>query len=212
MNTPATATVDATNDTTSPNMSRHGVALRVAADRLGVSLRTVQRRVAKGNLPFIERDGERFVLLEAVATPSATSDATPRQNGATHRDTDATPGNLSSDRESQYKEEIRFLRGLVEQRDRDAAELRAALREALRAMPKQLAAPVANGNQLEQVGTVLEASPAISGNTAKPANGPQMNTNPTEGAVARNSGTQRQEPAPSTYGELADLLESQLGG
>lgn len=33
-----------------------------------------------------------------------------------------------------------FLRGLVEQRDRDAAELRASLREALRAMPKQLGA------------------------------------------------------------------------
>lgn len=36
------------------------------------------------------------------------------------------------------REEIQFLRGLIEQRDRDAAELRAALREALRAMPKQL--------------------------------------------------------------------------
>jgi flagellar biosynthesis GTPase FlhF len=31
-----------------------------------------------------------------------------------------------------------FLRGLVEQRDRDAAELRAALREALKAMPKAI--------------------------------------------------------------------------
>lgn len=33
-----------------------------------------------------------------------------------------------------------FLRGLIEQRDRDAAELRAALREALRAMPKAITA------------------------------------------------------------------------
>lgn len=38
------------------------------------------------------------------------------------------------------REQVMFLRGLVEQRDRDAAELRAALREALRAMPKQLSA------------------------------------------------------------------------
>lgn len=39
---------------------------------------------------------------------------------------------------AQSREEILFLRGLVEQRDRDAAELRAALRKALEAMPKAL--------------------------------------------------------------------------
>jgi excisionase family DNA binding protein len=39
---------------------------------------------------------------------------------------------------AQSREEILFLRGLVEQRDRDAAELRAALRKALDAMPKAL--------------------------------------------------------------------------
>jgi hypothetical protein len=44
----------------------------------------------------------------------------------------------SDDLLAHLKEENRFLRGLVEQRDRDAAELRAALREALKAMPKAL--------------------------------------------------------------------------
>jgi len=38
------------------------------------------------------------------------------------------------------REEIMFLRTLIEQRDRDAAELRASLREALRAMPKAIEA------------------------------------------------------------------------
>ncbi len=36
------------------------------------------------------------------------------------------------------RENVAFLRTLIEQRDRDAAELRAALRKALEAMPKQL--------------------------------------------------------------------------
>lgn len=39
---------------------------------------------------------------------------------------------------AQSREEILFLRGLVEQRDRDAAELRAALRKSLDAMPRAL--------------------------------------------------------------------------
>jgi hypothetical protein len=42
---------------------------------------------------------------------------------------------------SELRDEVKFLRALVEQRDRDAAELRAALRKALEAMPKAIAAP-----------------------------------------------------------------------
>jgi hypothetical protein len=41
---------------------------------------------------------------------------------------------------TQLQSENLFLRGLVEQRDRDAAELRAALRKALDAMPKAIEA------------------------------------------------------------------------
>jgi hypothetical protein len=41
---------------------------------------------------------------------------------------------------AQSREEILFLRGLVEQRDRDAAELRAALRKTLDAMPLAITA------------------------------------------------------------------------
>ena len=42
------------------------------------------------------------------------------------------------EREAELKEEIHFLRGLVEGHQRSEAELRAALREALKAMPKAL--------------------------------------------------------------------------
>lgn len=140
------ATNGATRDTTSANLSRQGVALPVAARTLGVSLRTVQRRLDRGELGFIERDGKRLVLLESGATPrdsDATRDTFVVSRDTTARQVDATPGNgagLSSERESELKEEIRFLRGLVEQRDRDAAELRAALREALKIAPRQFEA------------------------------------------------------------------------
>lgn len=46
---------------------------------------------------------------------------------------------------AQSREEILFLRSLIEQRDRDAAELRAALRKALEVMPKAL--PDGNGEK-----------------------------------------------------------------
>ncbi len=74
-----------------------------------------------------------------LTTPKAPTPTTAPTQGA---DTHLTTFQLeAARREVDAKaEEIRFLRGLVEQRDRDAAELRAALREALKAMPKQLTA------------------------------------------------------------------------
>lgn len=58
-------------------------------------------------------------------------------------------------------EENRFLRGLLEQRDRDAAELRAALRKALDGAPKQLssgeAAPVERAQEMTETGDELSA-------------------------------------------------------
>lgn len=138
MNPNDAATNDATRDTTDDNLSRQGVTLPVAAKRLGVSLRTVQRRLDKGEIAFVERDGKRFVLLEPDATQSATVDATPRQN-------DATSANVSSNREAELKDEIRFLRGVVEQLQRDAIELRAIARDALKVQPRQLESSSTNG-------------------------------------------------------------------
>lgn len=53
--------------------------------------------------------------------------------------------------------EVLFLRGALEQRDRDAAELRAALREALRAMPKALGQSTSEGATDATGGTPPEA-------------------------------------------------------
>lgn len=139
------ATNDATRDTTPSDLSRHGVALPDAARALGVSLRTLQRRLDRGEIGFVERDGKRFALLDGAADgrdKPRDSDATARQvvvSRDTTRDTSTRQtADVSSERVAELREEVRFLRGLVEQRDRDAAELRAALREALKAQPKQL--------------------------------------------------------------------------
>lgn len=132
-----------------PNVAP-GVTITAAALRLGVSVRTVQRRLDAGILRSIERDGRRLVLLDGDATEG---DIT-RQNGVsrdtTQRDIvtrhatpndatrDATGVTLLIEQRDRDRAEIAFLRGLVEQRDRDAAELRAALRKALDSMPRAL--------------------------------------------------------------------------
>jgi hypothetical protein len=48
------------------------------------------------------------------------------------------------ERLAELRDEVKFLRGLVEQRDRDAAELRATLREALKMGSRALPAPGAD--------------------------------------------------------------------
>ena len=52
---------------------------------------------------------------------------------------------LAPDRETELKGEIAFLRGLVESLTQSEAQTKAALREALKAMPKQLTAGALDG-------------------------------------------------------------------
>ena len=123
----------------------------------GVKARTVQKRAASGKYEArrvpSESGGDRWEIEASAiieAHEARERDANAGESGTTVRE--QAPGETPRDanlnattreqsrpsREEEQREEILFLRGLVEQRDRDAAELRAALREALRAMPKQL--------------------------------------------------------------------------
>ena len=142
---------DATRDTTARQTDatrRDSVTFEEAARLLGVSLRTVQRRVKDGDLNTIESDGARLVCLAPDATTDATRDTTRRDNDATARQIDATKRDTAQAGSTpdvaaslaQSREEILFLRGLVEQHQRSEAELRAALRKALDAMPKAITA------------------------------------------------------------------------
>jgi hypothetical protein len=106
---------------------------------------------------------------------------------------------LSSEREEELKEEISFLRGIVESDRRDMAELRAALREALKAMPKALTSGAASGDS-QTTATAPEAptATAISPDVVLPVETP---SGPQNGASGREF---------SSYGALADFLEGEI--
>ena len=154
--TPASATNDATRDTTARQVTRQSVALSDAARRLGVSLRTVQRRVESGALPSEQRDGRRFVLLETDAPEAAPSDATrhdkTRDSDATGATNDATPDDLLSRYVARLEGEVDFLRRALESAQQSEAVTKASLREALRAMPRALSAGTAIDNEPQKDG------------------------------------------------------------
>ncbi len=156
------ATPDATKDTTVEPVVTSGapseqaatdepVSLLEASRVLGVSLRTVQRRIKAGDLETIERDGERMVILP-LATVAATRPATTTRDAATApqpvtTEQATTTGTATSDateaarlREDleREREQVKFLRGLVEAHQRSEAELRQTLREALRLSARAL--------------------------------------------------------------------------
>ena len=79
-------------------------------------------------------DGVRTPAAKQVAAPADSSG----QGAAITADAPATAADTS--REQELREEVKFLRGVVEQQQRDAAELRAALREALRMSARALPA------------------------------------------------------------------------
>lgn len=136
------------------------ITISEAAEVLGVSERQA-RRYAK-RLPDGDRlrpdtaTGATVARVRRVSIIEAYHDATGRkvEREAMDTATDTTTGALEAqagheaghhdqrgeDERTRDREEIIFLRGLVEQHQRSEAELRAALREALRAMPKAIEA------------------------------------------------------------------------
>lgn len=148
----------------SESSTRSGEWLTVsqAAAALGISERAIQKRCASGKLAArrvetaqgtrweidanqITRTGTRTGEPNARTLDANQRTKSPESPELTHEigreptnQQDANHANAQADFHAHLVEENRFLRGLVEQRDRDAAELRAALRTALAAMPKAL--------------------------------------------------------------------------
>ncbi len=58
--------INLNSDTPTETLPRQEFTLPVAAQMLGVSLRTVQRRLLRGDLTSIERDGQRLVLFDSI--------------------------------------------------------------------------------------------------------------------------------------------------
>jgi hypothetical protein len=86
-------------------------------------------------------------------------------------------------------EEVRFLRATVEQLQRDGAEVRAALRDALKSKVPQLATGTPQPPEAAQI---------VSGD-----NVPNVTTEAVKSATKRDG-------AALTYGDIADALERRL--
>lgn len=91
--------------------------------------------------------------LPTATAPTPTTETTPRDDSP---DTFAN-SDLAAKYVAQLETENRFLRGAVEARDRDAAELRAALRKALEAMPKQITSGESSSTRLSDESADNEA-------------------------------------------------------
>jgi hypothetical protein len=234
----------------SPESGAAWLSVSEAAAALGISTKTLRKRMASGAVNFrrvsLARGGAAYeVEMETVLEPSKPTFQSDFQTDGKSSKATSHKGyissgvlsvkstgmepvlevemesskptskpmpessktvSISSEREAELKEEISFLRGIVESDRRDMAELRAALREALKAMPKALTSGAASGG-FEQVGTDSQTTArapeaptatAISPDVVlpvEPSNGPQ------NGASG---------PDVSSYGALADWLENEI--
>jgi len=169
-----------------------------AAARLKVSERTIRRRCETGKLKadlqptatgsawHIEADSCGQVRPNTRTSAAIGADTFSSEDQSQNRSERADTAANSSDRLgqaaaigadtpnaadllAQSREEIHFLRGLIEQRDRDAAELRAALREALRAMPKAIEAASGSTPTVKNATGKNTTEAARSGEPAQPA-------------------------------------------
>lgn len=95
-----------------------------AAARLGVSVRTVQKRASKGEIPSRLEDGRRLIVCLPLREPDATpgeSFANVRDSGPEVREPDA---NRLLDTIARQDSEIQFLRAEVERGRQGESELR----------------------------------------------------------------------------------------
>ncbi len=142
------------------------LTINQAAARLGISERTLRKRIAKGEVkaekepleaggiawrvwldgsgPETEPEAERKTEPEARRKSFESESASNRQRNGSEMENapEVSEPRAGSEPEARIVErlesEVLFLRSMLEARERDAAELRAALREALKAMPKAL--------------------------------------------------------------------------
>lgn len=138
--------------TTSDTSRLNFVTVAEAAKILGVSPRSIQRRCQTGTLGArrveskfgeaweIDRAQVEKAALEASTPPRQRHDATPDKAPTEARRVAPITEDLSARYIARLETENDFLRATVEQHQRSEAELRAALREALKMQPRQLTA------------------------------------------------------------------------
>lgn len=136
----------------SPQNGDEWLSVALASGRLGVSERTIQRRAARGELgarTVSDEQGKRLLIrfdlptpADKVPTPSHAQNGEAADTLGIAADKVPTANDTPADTSfaGHLLEENRFLRGVIEQLQRDGAEVRAALRKALELAPKQLPA------------------------------------------------------------------------
>lgn len=144
---------------------RGGFVWEIALEATGRTERTPTARPDKSErTPHGQSDG---------AAPASRSESTGRPDKS-DRQTDQTatgqPDEITTRLLAHLERESEFLRATVEQHQRSEAELRAALREALKAQPQQLAAP-AQSARIEQQ---RPQNIAVNTNRPTPSNGAQI--------------------------------------
>jgi hypothetical protein len=147
-------------DDRDPHSDDVWLSVAQAAEKVGVSHRAIQRRCQSGKYEARRVEtpkGEQWqVRADSIDTRATTAtherDSIPDDADAKRDDSrddrDALEvAALKSQIEKEHQErqrdseQISFLRGLIEQHQRSEAELRAALRKALDAQPRQLTGP-----------------------------------------------------------------------
>ena len=186
--------------------SAQWIGVREASARSGVSVRALQKRAARGsiNARKVEADGVEVWEIDAsdlgasnganipkvdapkVAIDVASIKNVDASNGANMDASKVESGRTRPDLAARLLEQLetenKFLRATVEQLQRDGAETRAALREALKLAPKALP-------EASQTGAAAQNSqPAPKGSEI---------------------GSNRREQ-PLTIGDIADELERHL--
>lgn len=197
------------------NAATHWLSVAEVSRLEGIAPRTVQRRCTAGKYTFRTLEtsnGPRFEIDAASLKNGAATEAenaatfaatTPRQNeifaatnAATRRDNSdqnaATMGTELRDQLEREREQNQFLRGVIEQLQRDGAETRAALREAQKQRVPQLTQGSASEPpKREEIAGAPNNSHADANDVQEPA---------------------KRDAAPdwnSIYGQIADELEAQ---
>ncbi len=193
----------------SPQTGEKWLSVSVAAAEMGVSVRAVQKRCASGTLPARRVPGTRGEVWEVRANFNANSERELKANTnanvhrqvrpqiplpvsnegeqrTNQRELEGERRTFESERERELKDEVRFLRSIIEQLQRDGAETRLALKRALDLAPKQL--------------------------TAAPEETTINAQQHTQSGAANNvpSDTQTTPSSALSYGDIADMIEQEM--
>jgi len=195
------------------------VSVAVASGRLGVSERTIQRRANRGELDsrFVsDEQGKRLLIRVDLKAPNdIAADKLPThfhaQSGVaadiSARPADKLPTANDTPADTSFAqhllEENRFLRGVIEQLQRDGAETRNALRRALELAPKQLAAPSPSG-----VASSVASDGSARNTPQREKNGEVGRDGPNVLGGAKTGGKRGETPV--SYASIADELERMM--